>query len=249
MNNDYIVIICAYNCQDYIVESIQSVAVQKEVDYSVIVVDDASTDNTVECVKNLMEHNPKIHLIENETRTRSAAWNQYQAVKKYVTNPDSLICILDGDDYLIDELALKRLDMFRNGMLPMRAGSTHFKLNSTDRPVHGFGQIRRKLGPYHMRFFRAYLYDAVPEDRYYKDGELIGPASDYAFIFSVLDLIGDNNWLTANFISYMWRHNLDEHNDHLVNKEEQAANTNYLLNRESLTKLTDEQLEEIRNNF
>jgi glycosyltransferase involved in cell wall biosynthesis len=249
MNNDYIVIICAYNCQNFIVEAVQSVAVQKEVDYGIIVVDDASTDDTVKIVKNLMEHNPKIRLVENKTRTRSAAWNQYQAVKKHVTNPNSVICIVDGDDYLLDEVVLKRLDMFRNGVVPMHAGCTHIKLNTNQRLVHGFSDIRRKWGPYHMRFFRAYMYDAVPEEQYYKDGELIGPASDYAFIFSVLDILGENNWLTVNIIAYMWRYDLEGHNDHLVNRDEQKANTTYLLNREPLPQLTEEQLEEIKNNF
>lgn len=249
MDNDYIVIMCAYNCSHYIVEAIQSVAEQKDVDYGLIVVDDASTDNTVEIVKNLMEHNPRIKLIENETRTGSAAWNQYQAVKKYVTNPNSLICIVDGDDYLAGNLVLKKLDMFRLGLHPVMAGNTHFKLNTEETPVYGFSETRRRACPYHMRFFRAWLYNAVPEDCYYKDGKLIGPASDYAFVYAVLDLITDIAWLRVHSVDYVWRHNLTEHNDHHINAEEQEANARYLVEKQKLDALTPEQIQEYIDNF
>lgn len=55
----------AYNTGKYIAEAIESVLAQEEIDFEFIVVDDGSTDNTVDVVNSFTD--PRIKLIRNST--------------------------------------------------------------------------------------------------------------------------------------------------------------------------------------
>lgn len=57
------VVMPVYNSKDYIAEAILSVTNQTFQDFGLIIVDDASTDNTVEIIKKLQTKNRKIKLI------------------------------------------------------------------------------------------------------------------------------------------------------------------------------------------
>tara|TARA_E500000318_G_C3567048_1_gene216137 strand:- start:560 stop:1309 length:750 start_codon:yes stop_codon:yes gene_type:complete len=247
MNYKYIFLVCAHNCEQYIITCLQSLFDQRYDDFGVIVVDDASTDTTASVIKEFGKDKENFIVDVNDKRTGSAAWNQYKAVKKYVTNPESIICIVDGDDYLTDPLSLNRLD--RHIHSSVFAGFTGYTdpLNICNKLGHT--DMRKKNGPYHMRFFRAFLYDAVPEEMYYRDGELIQAASDYAFIYPLIDLLGEKR--IAMFLHpmmYYWRNNIDT-NDHSMNYEEQKSNAVYIFNRERLEELSDEQLRQLSDNY
>jgi len=58
------VVMPVYNSKDYIAEAILSMLNQTFQDFELIIVDDASTDNTVEIIKKYQAKNPKIKLIQ-----------------------------------------------------------------------------------------------------------------------------------------------------------------------------------------
>ena len=73
-------------------------------------------------------------------------------------------------------------------------------------------------------------------------------ASDYAFIYAVLDLIGDKRYAKLVYPMYYWRNNLDT-NDHSMNYEQQKSNARYVFSREKLEELSDEQLRQLSDNY
>lgn len=97
------IIIPTYNRAKIVCEAVQSILQQTYSDYEVIVIDDGSTDNTAECIHNLISSSEKIRYIYQQNMGRSAARNEgiKQARGEYIS-------FLDSDDlYLQAKLELQ----------------------------------------------------------------------------------------------------------------------------------------------
>jgi len=100
------VIIPTFNGSKYIVETIKSVLAQDLNDYEIIIIDDGSTDNTVELIQNL---SPKISVVKQKNKGIAEARNRgiSLATGKY-------IAFLDHDDVLHPEKLSAQLLCFKN---------------------------------------------------------------------------------------------------------------------------------------
>lgn len=100
------VIIPAYNIEDYIERAIKSVRYQTFKNIEIIVVNDASTDNTEEKIKKLKDKYKELIYIEHENKKGlGGARNTGLKVAK-----GEYIIFLDGDDYLANANVLEKLD-------------------------------------------------------------------------------------------------------------------------------------------
>lgn len=108
-NNEKIrfsVIMAAYNIQDYLERSIGSIEKQTLKNIEIIVVNDASTDNTKQKIDELNEKYKNIIHLDHEVNKRAGgARNTGLAVAK-----GEYIVFLDGDDYLAEDDVLEKLD-------------------------------------------------------------------------------------------------------------------------------------------
>ena len=68
-----------YNLELYIEETIKSVLNQTFTDFEYLIVDDASTDNTIQIIKSI--NDPRIRLIKNKTN-QGIAYNRNLAIKE-----------------------------------------------------------------------------------------------------------------------------------------------------------------------
>ena len=101
--NRFSVIISAYNIEKYIERAIDSVLNQDFNDYEVIVVEDKSTDNTLE---KIMKYEGKIKIIKNSENKGLGAVRNIgieNATGEYIVH-------LDGDDTLYNSTTLKDID-------------------------------------------------------------------------------------------------------------------------------------------
>jgi teichuronic acid biosynthesis glycosyltransferase TuaG len=96
MKNDPCVsiIMPAYNSSDYILESIKSVKDQSFGDFELVVVEDCSSDETLEVLRGLVKADTRIVLIENETNLGGAASRN----KALSVARGRYIAFLDSDD-------------------------------------------------------------------------------------------------------------------------------------------------------
>ncbi|MFA6226872.1 MAG: glycosyltransferase family 2 protein [Candidatus Paceibacterota bacterium] len=114
------VIICTYNREKFIERAIRSALAQSFSDFEIIVMDDASSDNTEKIVRDLIQDNAKIKYFKNDTnlgisKNRNKALNTAQG--KY-------IAILDSDDFWIDNNKLrKQVDFLENNLDYILIGS------------------------------------------------------------------------------------------------------------------------------
>lgn len=98
------IIVPVYNCQDYIERCIESVVKQNTKDIELILVNDGSTDNTKELLKEYKKENDLIKIINKKNEGVSKARNAglKEATGKY-------ILFLDADDFL-DENYIKEIN-------------------------------------------------------------------------------------------------------------------------------------------
>ena len=115
------IIMPSYNTGKFIAESIASVAAQTYTDWELIVVDDASTDNTDDVVQRVFlsgaqaeskDLPSKIHYLKND-RNRGAAYSRNRALREA---KGKWIAFLDSDDtWTLDKLEKQIAFMTKNG--------------------------------------------------------------------------------------------------------------------------------------
>lgn len=89
------VIIPVYNVQDYIEKCIDSLILQTFNDYEIIIVNDGSTDSSIDKIKNLVEKNDNIYVIHKKNGGLSSARNEGL---KYAQG--EYVIFIDSDDYI-----------------------------------------------------------------------------------------------------------------------------------------------------
>ena len=99
------VAISAYNIEDYIERAINSVLKQEFEDYEIVIVDDCSTDNTYNKIKEF--ESEKIRVFKTQHNTGTAGGSRNITIDKA---NGKYILFLDGDDTLYDSQTLKRID-------------------------------------------------------------------------------------------------------------------------------------------
>ncbi|MFN3917735.1 MAG: glycosyltransferase family 2 protein [Flavobacteriales bacterium] len=109
MNGLVSVIIPAYNTEKYITGTILSVQNQTYKDIEIIVVNDGSTDNTVEIVKNLVLSDPRITLYSKKNTGVSDTRNF--GIEKAKGN---FIAFLDADDCWMENNLQKKINVLLN---------------------------------------------------------------------------------------------------------------------------------------
>lgn len=104
---DISVIITAYNIEKYVGRAIKSAAFQAGVNVEVIVIDDGSTDKTLDIISNIAQIYPRIKCIRQENKGN---WGAKISGIKYCNG--RYISWLDGDDYLENDIYFKLINDF-----------------------------------------------------------------------------------------------------------------------------------------
>ena len=89
------VVIALYNSDRYIEETIDSVLSQSYSNFEVIVVDDCSTDNSLEVVKKVSEGDPRVHLISLDSNSGGPAIPRNRGIDY---SKGDYLAFLDADD-------------------------------------------------------------------------------------------------------------------------------------------------------
>lgn len=134
MENLVSVVMPAYNCQDYIARSIQSVIDQTYPHWELWIVDDISTDNTPEVVKSFLT-DPRIHYeVLEEKGGAAAARSRALSLLK-----GDYVAFLDSDDLWLPEKLEKQLafmnEMTASGTPCYFSCTTYSQVDENDDPL------------------------------------------------------------------------------------------------------------------
>lgn len=105
------VLMSAYNCAPYIEESLRSICEQNYTDFEFLIVDDASTDNTWECLQAFSETDSRIRLFRNKKNSGVA-----NCINRLIAESSGqYIARMDADDIALPHRFEKQVDILDSG--------------------------------------------------------------------------------------------------------------------------------------
>lgn len=162
------VITPAYNASAFIRDALDSVRAQTFDDWELLVIDDGSTDDTVEIVRDYMDRDGRIRLLQQSNRGPSAARNHAMSAAR-----GAFFTFLDSDDAWDPEYLASQLEVFRlhpetalvTGVARFRGGSHSgrpMRAFTPGYPVLGLRDIiRDDTSVFIMTIFRRAVFEAI----------------------------------------------------------------------------------------
>ena len=171
------VIVPAYNAEDYIMETLQSIAIQGHIISKVIVIDDGSTDSTASIVNDYIKSNKNINLVLLHKRNGGIASARNVGILK---SDAEFIAFVDADDIWVKDKLKKQLDIFLNSPDP-NLGVVYTNYGT----INKFGEEIYNTGFKLSTDVKGYIYDKLSY------GNLVaGSASSVLVKKKYLDLVG-----------------------------------------------------------
>jgi glycosyltransferase involved in cell wall biosynthesis len=152
------VVVPIFNRAGFISESLDSLQRERKVETEIIVVDDGSTDGSVDAVRVLAKHDPRIRLITGEHRGVSATRNigVHSAIGKYIT-------FLDSDDISAPGRICRQLHKLESnpGIAAVIGETLWFEALTRELdPVPGTRYVRTLAVTLHSAMFCRSTFDA-----------------------------------------------------------------------------------------
>lgn len=111
MNPFFSIIMPCYNGAKYIADSIQSVIAQTYSDWELLIIDDCSTDDSVDIIKQFISKDSRIKLLQTEQPSGSPTLPRNTGIKNA---QGRFIAFLDCDDMWLPNKLETQLPMFNN---------------------------------------------------------------------------------------------------------------------------------------
>lgn len=216
VQKSFVFIISSYNNQKWYKRNLNSIFTQTYKKWRIVYIDDASTDQTYECVRDfskLMKMDDKILIKKNEKNCKQG-YSRFIAFKE--CHDDEICCLLDGDDWLYDEHVLEKLNDIYNDDIVVTYGNYRVYENGELQNVTGTRSfpddvIRNNSYQHHniwtsvhlrtglAKLFKSYPYEYLID---FND-ELISASTDQNEMFWVLDR-SQGKHRNANFTTMVY---------------------------------------------
>jgi len=171
-------IVTSYNYEAYIVECLRSVERQTYDHWECIIVDDVSTDNTVDCVKQFVEQSDNKDKFEVLCKTENSG--QMEAFRDGLKLASgSFVVMLDADDVLLDDFLEAHMTAHLSVKTVAFTSSNQYQINGT-------GEI---IGGQHMDHQSKGYYRHVTKTRFQKGFWIWATSSSMVFRRSTVELI------------------------------------------------------------
>jgi len=203
------IISCFWNASKYIEESINSVKNQAFKDFKIYLIDDVSTDDTVEKIKPLIEDDDRFCLIKNKDKKFKLKNIDDLIRNESEIDDEDIIVELDGDDQFANNNVLIIINnkYYNNPNLWLTNGSFIYKdgrigfSNKVD-----YSQIRKQPFQFsHLRTWKAHLWKRInAEDFNHKFGNPIISAPDLAYSFPMIEMAGNIHYEFIPEILYIY---------------------------------------------
>lgn len=198
MNNHITILILARNVSSWIDKCIQSALNQDYDNFNIIFIDACSTDNTYNIMKEYELKNENLLVIQNSTR-KFPSENMLIGTK--MSKKESIIVILDGDDWLKHENVLARInsEYVKKDCWMTYGTYEEFPYRDVSHIYHRYPKEiieKNSFREYqwlasHLRTYKRELFLHInEEDLKDKDGNFFDVAGDMAVQFPMLEMSG-----------------------------------------------------------
>ena len=103
--------ICMYNAENYIEETLACIMAQTMQDFDLLIVDDCSTDGSVECVERFFAKHPRQHEVVRQAVNQGIAFERNFALHRAKTK---YLMFVDADDLPLPQLIEKECNALSN---------------------------------------------------------------------------------------------------------------------------------------
>jgi len=203
------IISCFWNASRYIEGCINSVKNQSLTDFKMYLIDDVSTDDTIEKIKSLIDNDKRFELIENKEKKFKLKNIDGLIRDESKINDEDIIIELDGDDRFSNTNVLSFINnkyninsdlWLTNGSFIYRDGRVGFSAKVD------YSKIRNQPFQFsHLRTWKAHLWKKInPEDFNHQFGNSIISAPDLAYSFPMAEMAGNNHYEFIPEILYIY---------------------------------------------
>ena len=236
-------IVCVWNAEKYIKNCIRTLKSQQDTDFEVYLIDDVSTDSSVDIIKQLIDSDDRFKLIVNKSK-KFKLRNLDELIETF--DDEDIVIELDGDDFLLNsnvvgdirKIYSDKKVWLTNGSFMYTNGDSGFSQKCNPNTV--------RKDPFrfsHLRTWKTFLWKAIPKN-YLRDdnGEYFKSAADVAYTFSLLELAGEENYRFLPELYYVYNAE-SPYNDHKPGSatggghQEQERCANIIRNKTKLNKL------------
>lgn len=207
-SNHFIILVTVYNSEKWIDQCLDSATRQEYDNFHVILVDDCSTDNTGNIIKQY--HYAGVTYHRNEVRAGDSLPNVVKALKLYSKDAQDIIIHLDGDDALFGTDVLSYLNKVYQDDIWITFGQFEplsHKYHNYCTPIPDT-KTYRKSGVWrttHLKTHRRWLWDKIKDEDLRKpDGTYFGAAEDCAFMYPMIEMAGMRHHRFIDKILYLY---------------------------------------------
>lgn len=234
-----------YNSENYIEKTIQSIAAQDYDNYECFLINDASTDNSLNVLIKTLKELPdnlktKFRIINNE-ENKGAVYNQINTIRH--VNDEDIVMLIDGDDWLNYDNSI--FDFYNN----LYKKDTEFTYGSCWSLVDNIPLIAQEYPPEikenkqyrnykfnwgmpytHLRTFRKYLVNDIPDDVFQdENGDWFKAGGDNSTFYNIIEKADPSKVKCVQNIHYIYN-DTNPLNDYKVNGEEQNKTARKITN-------------------
>lgn len=199
------IVITAYNVEAYIEQAIRSCLQQTYRDIEIVVVEDCSTDGTLEVVEGLAKSDERIRIVRNEVNC-GAGKSRKIGIASTKAEDNEYVLLLDGDDWLntdfVEALAKRAeetgADIVSGGITVRKEDGSYDITSYGDCMTEGDDKVTKFWGErvvfMNNKLIRRSLHNRVPysERRYIEDTQVIIPQLYFANKVAYVDCVGYN---------------------------------------------------------
>lgn len=229
-----------WNAENYIKRHILSVAQQHYDNYEHILIDDASTDNSVKVASETILSLPhgiqkKFTIVKNPSNM-GAIYNQLAMIDEILDEEESIVMLLDGDDWLVNNNTLFHFynDLYSSGYDftygSMWSLADNIPLIAQDYPkevkeTKSYRNHKFNWGiPYtHLRTFKSTLAFTLNPEVFKVDGEWMKAGADNPLFYELIERAENPIAVKEIMVNYNDKNPL---NDYKIRAEEQNKNAN-----------------------
>ena len=219
--NKFKIVIPSYNNEKWVEYNTASIISQTYKNYDVLYINDKSTDNTPELIKNIKEkYNLENWTILNNPENMQRGYNvnpNAPHIIDFMDSEDDILMFVDGDDWLINDKVLENLNNYYNQNDPwMTYGGMYcWPSNQKASPqnteysdhVHNNKLYRQDVWrASHLRSFKWFLYKQIKKEDliWSKTGEYYYNAEDLAVSYFCLEMCPKHKIGVVDFPTYAY---------------------------------------------
>jgi glycosyltransferase involved in cell wall biosynthesis len=193
------IITCVWNAENYIVKCIDSAIKQNNQNFHMYIIDDVSSDNSINTIKNKINDISNITLIQNkEKKYKLKNFDDLISNQDLIKN-DDIIIELDGDDWFADSSVIDTIYETYDNTNILISNSKFVYCNGKIGFSNNVNISNIRQSPFmfsHLRSWKASLWRSINK-KYFIDprtNDYFKITADMAYSFPMLEMAGQDKY-------------------------------------------------------